>query len=146
MLIFELGLAVAEMPQTKLEALHERALKEYICHLSAFNHVSNNNSVIFSGSSFSFTIRKSFIEQFKEEIKAETVSGKKIWTGYNYIKSEIVNHWLPHFEIKSGENVDDAMERVRMHVWAFRTNLPSPPSEGRNDLITALVKFITRKR
>jgi len=40
----------------------------------------------------------------------------------NYIKSEIINHWLPHFEIKSGEVIDDAIERVRMHAWTHHAN------------------------
>ena len=38
------------------------------------------------------------------------------------MKSELVNHWLPHFTIQSGWDIDDAVERVRMHAWAHRAN------------------------
>ena len=33
-----------------------------------------------------------------------------------------MNYWLPHFEFTSGNDLDDAVEIVRMHVWAYRTN------------------------
>ena len=52
-----------------------------------------------------------------------------------------MNHWLPHFEIKSGEDVDDAVERVHMHVWAYRANRSIKATnkkkiaEGNNDLL-----------
>ena len=38
------------------------------------------------------------------------------------MKSEFVNHWLPHYKLKSGENENDAMERVRKHIWVHRNN------------------------
>ena len=36
------------------------------------------------------------------------------------MKSEFVNHWLPNYELKSGKNENNAMERVRKHIWAYR--------------------------
>ena len=45
-----------------------------------------------------------------------------MWKAFTCLKSELVNHWLPHFEMKSGEDLDDAIERVRTHAWAFRHN------------------------
>ena len=58
----------------------------------------------------------------KEFIKEDNLSGQKIWSSYGYIKSEIVNHWLPHWKMMSGWDVDDAVEHVRQHAWAFRAN------------------------
>ena len=62
------------------------------------------------------------VEDFKQLIAVSTLDGKKIWSGYQYIKSEIMNYWLPHFEFTSGNDLDDAVEIVRMHVWAYRAN------------------------
>ena len=45
-----------------------------------------------------------------------------MWKAFTCLKSELINHWLPHFEMKSGEDLDDAIERVRTHAWAFRHN------------------------
>ena len=39
-----------------------------------------------------------------------------------YIKSEFINHWLPNFKYETGDNLTDALETVRKHVWAYRAN------------------------
>ena len=122
MIFFESGLAVAELPQSKLDVLQDSAHKEYEARLAMFDPTCDDVKTFFSGHSFSFTVRDTVIEEFKNEIASNKTTGKKIWQGYVYIKSEIMNHWLPHFEMKSGESLDDAIERVRMHVWAYRAN------------------------
>ena len=48
--------------------------------------------------------------------------GRRYGMIFKNIKSKMINHWLPHFEIKSGEDLDDAIERVRCHVFAYRAN------------------------
>ena len=100
MLFFEAGLAVDEMPQSKLEVLHDNSLKEYEASLDNFNPLSEENKSMFSGISFASTIRESLVDELKTDISSKKLTGKKIWTGYNYIKSELINHWLPHLDIK----------------------------------------------
>ncbi len=52
----------------------------------------------------------------------EESNGKKMWKEFSCLKSELVNHWLPHFTIQSGWDIDDAVERARIHAWAHRAN------------------------
>ena len=59
------------------------------------------------------------VEAFKKSLKDAV--GKKMWKIYNNIKSELVNHWLPHFKVQNGEDVDDAVERVWMHGHTKQT-------------------------
>ena len=122
MLIFEAGLAVAETPQAKETTLHAKALKEYEACLDKFDPGSSDNLDIFAGHSFFFTCRDCIEDALKEFIKADNLSRQKIWSSYGYIKSEIVNHWLPHWKMMSGWDVNDAVEHVREHAWAFRAN------------------------
>lgn len=72
------------------------------------------------GKSYYFTLRDNLVEAFKRAIIE--CDGKKMWKTFTCLKSELVNHWLPHFEYTSGDDVDDAVERVRMHAWAYRAN------------------------
>ena len=122
MLIFKAGLAVAETPQAKAATLHGKALQEYEASLESFDPVSDVNLEVFSGKSYFFTVRDSHVDTLKTFLKQENLTGQKIWSSYGYIKSEIVNHWLPHWKMMSGWDVDDAVEHVRKHAWAFRAN------------------------
>ena len=122
MLIFEAGLAVAETPQAKAATLHAKALKEYEARLESFDPVSDVSLEVFSGKSYFFTVRDSYVDALKDSIKDSDLTGQKIWAAYGYMKSEIMNHWLPHFNMTSGQQVDDAVETVRKHTWAFRAN------------------------
>ena len=122
MLMFESGLAVAEMSQARLDTLHDKVLKKYVARLGTFNPRNNDAFDEYLGKPYTFSLHNALAEDFKHNICPDQISGKKIWAAYTYLKSEIINHWLPHFEIKSGEDVDDTVECVRMHVWAFRAN------------------------
>lgn len=75
-----------------------------------------------SGKSYAFSVCDVNVEEFKILISEETLAGKKIWAAYNYTKSNILNHRLPYFKIGSGEEVDDDVERLRMHAWSYRAN------------------------
>ena len=121
MIIFESGLAVSEMSQSKVEVLHHRMVEQYKVRLEEYNPVCDDNlHDNFTGRSYAFTLRDNHVEVFKKLI--EETDGKKMWKAYTNLKSELVNHWLPHFRIQSGEDLDDAVERVRMHAWAYRAN------------------------
>ena len=121
MIIFECGLAVSEMRQAKIEVLHERMVEQYRSRLDVFDPVSDEAlHDDFSGKSYTFTLRDCKVEIFKQSI--EESDGKKMWKAFTNLKSELVNHWLPHFSIQSGWDLDDAVERVRMHAWAHRAN------------------------
>ena len=50
MLCFEARLAVAEMPQNKVELLQERAFREYESRMQIFNLPAEETLTIFSGS------------------------------------------------------------------------------------------------
>ena len=96
-----------------------------------------------------FSVRELLVDDFKRLIGVSTLDGKKIWAGYQYIKSEIMNHWLPHFEIKSCEQVDDAVERVRIHVWAYRANRTikaQNKKDSRRDMMLCRRRRLGRKR
>ena len=69
-----------------------------------------------------FLLREAFVEEFKNSIKCNNSDGEKIWNAFLNINSELLNHWLPHFEIKSGEDLNDAFERMRTHAYAYRAN------------------------
>ena len=121
MIIFESGLAILEMPQARVEVLYERMAKQYKMRLEEFNPVSEDNvHHNFNGKSFAFTLCDAQVKAFKKFI--EDAVGKKMWKIYTNLKSELVNHWLPHFKVQSGEDVDDAVERIRMHAWAYHAN------------------------
>ena len=130
-LIFESGLAVLEMRQSKMETLYERMIEQYRARLEDFDPCSDENQrVNYSGRSYAFTLRDIHVEAFKASI-VET-NGKKMWNAFMNLKSELVNHWLPHFKVQSGEDLDDAVERVRVHAWAFRANrIVKKQQEGR---------------
>ena len=38
------------------------------------------------------------------------------------VKSEFVNHWLPYYELKNGENENYATKRFRKHIRVYRAN------------------------
>ena len=98
MLIFEFGLAVSEMRQAKIEVLFERMVEQYKSRLEEFDPTSDNNlHDNFTGRSYTFLIHDNHIESFKRSI--EETDRKKMWKVYSYLKSELVNHWLPHFKI-----------------------------------------------
>ena len=121
MLIFESGLAVSEMKQSKMEVLHMRMAEQYKTRLDDFDPVSSDNlHDHFIGKTYAFTLCDTLIESFKQSI--DMSDGKKMWKAFCCLKSELINHWLPHFQIASGWDIDDAVERVRMHAWAWRAN------------------------
>ena len=121
MLIFESGLAVSEMKQSKMDVLHMRMAEQYKTRLDDFDPVSSDNlHDHFIGKTYAFTLRDNLIESFKKSI--DETDGKKMWKAYSCLKSELINHWLPHFDFDSGWDIDDAVERVRMHAWAWRAN------------------------
>ena len=122
MLIFEAGLAVAETPQAKAATLHAKVLKEYEARVDKFDPMSDTIIEDFSGLTYFFTVRDSLADALMDSIKAEKLTRKKIWNAYGYMKSEIVNHWLPHWKMMSGWDVNDAVEHVRKHAWAYRAN------------------------
>ena len=118
MIIFESGLAILEMPQARVEVLYERMAKQYKMRLEEFNPVSEDNvHHNFNGKSFAFTLCDAQVKAFKKFI--EDAVGKKMWKIYTNLKSELVNHWLPHFKVQSGEDVDNTVERVWMHAWGI---------------------------
>ena len=120
MIIFESGLAISEMPQARVEVLYARMAKQYKMRLEEFNPVSEDNvHHNFNGKSFAFTLRDTQVEAFKKSLK--DADGKKMWKIYTNLKSELVNHWLPHFKVQNGEDVDDAVERVWMHGHTKQT-------------------------
>ena len=112
LLIFESGLAVSEMRQAKIEVLHERMVEQYSTRLDAFDPMSDDSlHDDFSGKMYNFTLRDCKVEAFKKMI--EDADGKKMWKAFGNLKSELVNHWLPHVDFMSGWDIDDAVERVR---------------------------------
>ena len=120
-LIFESGLAVSEMRQAKVEVLQIRMAEQYKSRLLEFNPVSDENiRGFFTGKSYAYSLRDRYVEDFKKSI--DDIDGKKMWKWFTNIKSEKVNHWLPHLKLNSGEDFDDALERVRCHAWAYRAN------------------------
>ena len=102
MLIFEAGLAVAETKQEKAATLHTKVLKEYETRVDKFDPLSDTILEDFSGLTYYFFVRDSHVNILMDSIKAENLDGKKIWSAYGYMKSEIVNHWLPHWKKMSG--------------------------------------------
>ena len=115
MLIFEAGLAVADTPQAKAAFLHEKSLKQYEARVDKFDPMSDTILEDFSGLTYFFTVRDSLADALMDLIKAEHFTGKRIWSSYGYMRSEIVNHWLPHWKMMSGWDVNDAVEHVRKH-------------------------------
>ena len=110
-ILFECGLAVSEMRQAKIEVLHKRMVEQYRSRLDAFDPVWDESlHEDFSGKSYAFTLRDCKVEAFKKSI--EESDGKKMWKAFSCLKSELVNHWLPHFTIQSGWDIDDAVGRT----------------------------------
>ena len=81
MIIFEARLSVAEMPQTKLSVLEDKAFKEYEARLAMFDPCLDESLEAFSGKSYAFSIRDLFVEEFKNIISVQIITGKKIWSG-----------------------------------------------------------------
>ena len=108
MIIFKSGIAVSEIQQSKLEVLHMRMAEQYKTRLGDFDPVSSNNlHNHFIGKAYAFTLRDTLVESFKRSIQEN--NGKTMWKAFTCLKSELVNHWLPHFKIMSGEDIDDAV-------------------------------------
>ena len=122
MLIFESGLAVSETAQSRLPVLWSRMIDEYKVRLDNFDPCSDESNEIFSGKSYCFHLRDPFVELFKRSIRLFDSDGKKTWDAFNNTKSELVNHWMPHFKMDSGWDLDDAVEHVRKHGWVYCAN------------------------
>ena len=81
MLIFESGLAVSEMKQSKLEVLHQRMAEQYKTCLEDYDPVcSDNIHGGFTGKSYAFTLRDTLVESFKLSILES--DGKKMWKAF----------------------------------------------------------------
>ena len=50
----------------------------------------------------------------------ETLKGSSIWRKFKSTKALLVNHMLPHWEFRSGDNELDALNRIRKQVWAMQ--------------------------
>ena len=81
MLMFGAVLALAEMPQAKLNVLEEKAYHEYEAHLRAFDPCSDDSLEAFLGNSYTFSVHDVHVEEFKHMILVEMLTGKKIWSG-----------------------------------------------------------------
>ena len=60
----------------------------------------------------------------KDAVKSAKTNPAFVWNKLGHYKSEFRNHWMPHYDVNSGENdVNDApLLRVLKHAWAFRRN------------------------
>ena len=76
----------------------------------------------FAGEMYQLICRESQVENLKASIMIAQSDEGKIWGTFQAIKSEFINHWIPHFEYKSGDNLRDTLEVMRKHVWEHRTN------------------------
>ena len=118
------------MRQAKIETLYKKMIEQYRARLADFDPCSDENlRVNYSHRSYAFSLRDVHVEAFKASI--EETNGKKMWNTFMNLKSELVNHWLPHFKVQSGEDLDDAVERVQVHAWAFRANRIIKKTTGR---------------
>ena len=125
--IFEAGLAVSEQKFSNRIKIAESMLKEYEERVSRYDPTSDEYYDIFGS-----RCRACSTELLKVQMKApesgigfNKSSGAKLWGYFKNMKSEYLNHWCPHLKIlPSGDNnqKDDAFNKVRMHVWAFRRN------------------------
>ena len=125
--IFEAGLAVSEQKISNRVSIAESMLKEYEERVSRYDPTSDEYYDIFGS-----RCRACTTELLKVQMKApesgigfNKSSGAKLWGYFKNMKSEFLNHWCPHLKIPpSGDNnqKDDAFDKVRMHVWAFRKN------------------------
>jgi len=122
MLVFESGLAISERPQSRIAEVHRWMIHEYTTRLEDFDPTMDENIEAFTSPYYILRCREEMVDIMKQAMQFNSSDGKKLWNIFANMKSEFVNHWLPHYELKSGENVNDAMERVRKHIWAYRAN------------------------
>ena len=125
--VFVAGLAVSEQKFSNRIHIAENMLKEYEERVSKYDPSSDEYY-----DTFGCRCRANVTDLLKIQMKAPASgvgssksSGAKLWTYFKNIKSEFLNHWCPHLKIlPSGDNnqKDDAFEKVRMHVWAYRRN------------------------
>ena len=48
--------------------------------------------------------------------------GKSVWEKYKSLKSLLLNHEQTHFPYKSGDNLDDAIERAKKNLLLHKQN------------------------
>ena len=48
--------------------------------------------------------------------------GKTVWEKYKNLKSLLLNHENPHFHYKSGDNLDDALDRAKNNLLLYKQN------------------------
>jgi len=122
MLVFESGLAISERPQSRIAEVHRWMIHEYTTRLEDFDPTMDENIEAFTSPYYILRCREEMVDIMKQAMQFNSSDGKKLWNIFANMKSEFVNHWLPHYELKSGENVNDAMERVRKHIWTYMVN------------------------
>ena len=76
----------------------------------------------FASEMYQLICRESQVENLKASIMIAQSDEGKIWGTFQAMKSEFINHWMPHFKYKSGDILEDTLEVMRKHVWAHRVN------------------------
>ena len=109
------------MRQEKIEALHERTVEHHKSCFKALDPLEDNTLYDdFARKSYSYGLCDTKVEEFKKFI--EDNDGKKMWESFSYLKSELANNWINYSCIQSGRDIDDAVEREIIRVWACRSN------------------------
>ena len=120
-MICKVGLAMNECGTKSSENLHKESYDNYIKMAKSVDLASES------------LVKMMMVDAPREQavpnirtyleivIKPNDVS--RVWIKLLGFKSEFKNHWVPHYEARSGENThEDPLDRVLKQVWAFRKN------------------------
>jgi hypothetical protein len=111
------GLAVQEQPIQAISKLETEIMKQYTTSVDLFDPFKEDMIELFGESP-----RESVVSKIKVSILEAYVEGSKLWTAYKNLKSDFANNWAPFDVMTSGENEDDALEKIRRNVWCQRQN------------------------
>lgn len=132
MLIFEAGLAVAEMPQATKSQLGIWSLEQFNIKLNSVDLTCPTVLANFCGKGFKLHCRENFTEILKESIRERIKkmknAGDHIWRKFGDTKSLLIKSWGPGFVFHSGTDEDDALENARRYAWSVANE--KPPEEA----------------
>ena len=60
------------------------------------------------------------------------IAGKTVWEKYKNLKSILLNHCNPHFTYKSGDNLEDALNRCKVQLLLYKQNKTINAKNKRN--------------
>jgi hypothetical protein len=133
-ILFECGAAVQMGPRDSTDNLQRRMLSLYKERVQLFNPFTCDKTRSVLGTPPRESVYRDIIRPlFLKTMSGKEVDGAYLYVAFKNLKSEIIVHWLPGFNVmRSGENLDDRLRRAHNRVWLVRETKKNNAYNARN--------------